>query len=171
MNRKEAALASCIVESWPAGFGDYLFSACGLAQSAPDVRANFRVPPTDIAWRELDLITNRFKSEGEWCRLIVELKNGAIGYGSIGQVMFYKHVLVPRHATLLDASRFIFAVIGEHPNPKRWYGNGVLESDAVAFLELFSGRYWPDPDVHAFSYQQLGLSWSGSVQAWSWRIA
>lgn len=171
MNRKEAALSKCIVDAWSTGFGDQLFRACGLTSRAPGIRANVRVPATDIAWRELDLLSGRFELGDESCRLIVELKNGGIGYGSIGQVMFYKHVLVPRHLKLLGASRFIFAVIGEHPNPKRWYGDGVLESDAVAFLDLFAASYWPDPDVHAFSYRELGLAWSGSQQAWSWNIA
>lgn len=171
MNSKEAALTTCIVEAWSAGFGNRLFDACDLVGPAPDIHANVRVPATDIAWREFDLVTDRFKMEEEWCRLIVELKNGAIGYGSIGQVIFYKHVLVPRHAELLNASRFIFAVIGKQPNPKQWYGDGVLESDAVAFLELFSKQYWPDSDVHAFSYQDLGLAWSGGEQEWSWSIA
>ena len=170
MNSKEGALNSCIVDAWPTGFGDRLFDACNLAAPAPGIRANVRVPASDIAWREFDLVTDRFKMKEEWCRLIVELKNGGIGYGSIGQVIFYKHVLVPRHEELLDASRFIFAVIGKQPNPKRWYGDGVLESDAVAFLELFSKRYWPDSDVHAFSYQDLGLAWSESEQEWTWNI-
>lgn len=171
MNSKEAALTTCIVGAWPAGFGNHLFDACELATPAPGIRANVRVPATDIAWREFDLITDGFELDEERCRLVIELKNGGIGYGSIGQVLFYKHVLAPRHADLLDASRFIFVVIGKQPNPKRWYGDGVLESDAVAFLDLLSERYWPDPDVHAFSYPQLGLSWSERKQAWSWSVA
>ena len=171
MNSKEAALTSCIVEAWPAGFGNHLFGACGLPIPAPGVRANARVPATDIAWREFDLITDRFETNEEWCRLIVELKNGGLGYRSMSQVIFYKHALVPRHTNFFDASRFIFVAIGKQPNPKRWHGDGVLESDAVAFLELLSERCWPDPDVYAFSYQQLGLLWSANEQAWSWSIA
>ena len=170
MNNKEAALSTCIVKAWPTGFGHHLFDACGLTASAPSIRANVRLPATDIAWRELDLVTDRFKMGEEWCRLVVELKNGGIGYRSIGQVLFYKHVMVPRHPEILGANRFIFAIIGKQPNPKRWYGDGVLESDAVAFLELFSERYWPDPDVHVFSYRDLGLNWS-SIEGWSWSIA
>lgn len=168
MNNKEAALTSCIVGSWSAGFGDRLFEACRLPTPALGISANVRLPETEIAWRELDLITDRFRAAGAWSRLVIELKNGGLGYGSMGQVMFYKHVLAPRHSTRLDASRFIFVVIGSRPNPKRWFGQGVLESDAVEFLKFLSPDYWPDPDVHAYSYDQLGLSWVAEDRTWSW---
>lgn len=102
--QKEAALAARIVTSWPDGFGDLLFGACGLTAPVPRLGPKLRVPATDIAWREFDLITEAFEDRVR-CRLIVELKVAGIGYRSMAQVIFYKHVLAPRHITNLGAGR------------------------------------------------------------------
>ncbi len=172
----EKNLELCIVDAWPSGFGDHLFKACGLPLPAPTQRPKKkRLPATDIAWREFDLITVPFQLDGKSCRLVMELKHGAIGYGSIGQVIFYKHVLAPRHEELLKADRLVFVLIAATPNPKRWskqgkLENGRLESDAEEFVKLFRCCYWPDPDIHALSYDQLGLSRSDDDQ-WHWSTA
>lgn len=171
MNQKEAALARCIVDAWHRGFGRQLLEECGVFAALPNVSANLRLPVTDIAWRELDLVTEQFLCDGVQCRLVVELKNGALGYGSMGQVMFYKHVLLPRHLDRLQTDRVVFAAIGDRPNPKRWYGEAAWESDADAFLALFKTDFWPDPDIHGFSYEQLGLTYSVVDRCWYWRVS
>ncbi len=174
MKQIEAKLGICIVDAWPSGFGDCLFNACGLPLPAPTERPKKqRLPATEIAWREFDLITVPFQLNGKSCRLVMELKHGAIGYGSIGQVIFYKHVLAPRHEELLAADRLVFVLIAAQPSPKRWsqkgrLEGGRLESDAEEFVKLFRSQVWPDPDIHALSYDQLGLVWSEVEEQWRW---
>jgi len=169
MNRKEALLAQCIVEMWPLGLGDVFFSHCSLPVVKVDIRRNVRLPATDVAWREFDLLTDVFQFSDYPTRLVIELKNGGIGYGSIGQVLFYKHVLAPRHYNRLGVTRLIFVVVGKHPNSKRWFGKGNLESDAEEFLKLLKPEYWPDPDIHVLSYNQLGLQYDITSATWNWR--
>ena len=168
MNRKEAALAKCILDCWKEGFGQQLLRACGLDASVPDLAANVRLPRTDIAWRELDLLSEPFSVDGEKSRLVVELKNGGLGYRSMAQVIFYKHVFLPRHLHHLEARRVVFVAIGSRPNPQRWNGRAAWESDADEFLALLKSEYWPDSNIHAFSYDQLGLAYSGVRGSWHW---
>lgn len=73
MNQKEAALARRILASWYEGFGQQLLQSFGISASLPDVVANVRLPATDIAWRELDVLSEPNKPQG-----IVKL----IGYES-----------------------------------------------------------------------------------------
>ena len=139
---------------------------CSLPTVEINLHRNVRLRATDIAWREFDLLSDIFHLAEQSVRLVFELKNGGIGYRSIGQVLFYKHILAPRHIELLAATRLIFVVIGARPNPKRWFGKGNLESDAEEFLSLIKPEYWPDPDIHIFSYDQLGLHWDNADLRW-----
>ena len=107
-NRKEALLAECIMGNWQQGFDELLFSLCSLPSAKTNICRNIRLPKTDIAWREFDLLSDVFSLFGQSTRMIFELKNGGIGYRSIGQVLFYKHVFAPRHSHFLAADRLIF---------------------------------------------------------------
>ncbi len=60
MNRQEALLTQCIVESWQDGFSQVLFRQCSLPSVAVDINRNVRLRATDIAWREFDLLTDVF---------------------------------------------------------------------------------------------------------------
>jgi len=86
----------------------------------------------------------------------------------MAQVMFYKHVFAPKHYERLNVENLIFIVIGDCPNPKRWFGSGNLESDAEAFLDLFKTQYWPDPNIHIISYSQLGFSYDQNDAQWQY---
>ena len=171
MKRKEAALAACIVREWAAGLGAALLARCGVGRRVPPIQAGFRLPATDVAWREFDLITAPFENGVTMSRIIIELKNGGLGYRSLAQVLLYKHVVVPRHRELLEAEHFVFVLLGARPNTRRWSGTGALESDAEAFASLLRAEYWPDPDVHALSYDDLGLHCSSKEDVWSWHAA
>ncbi len=168
MNRKEALLAECIIDNWQRGFDEILFSLCSLPIMKTSIHRNVRLPATNIAWREFDLLSDVFPLFGQSIRLVFELKNGGIGYRSITQVLFYKHVFASKHSHFLAADRLIFIIIGDHPNRKRWSGKGNLESDAEEFLKLIKPDYYPDPDIHVLSYTQLGLQYDNAMSKWQW---
>jgi hypothetical protein len=85
---------------------------------------------------------------------------------SPSQVLFYKHVLAPRHKRILKAERLVFVLVGGRPNPRRWYGNGNLESDAEEFLRLVRPQYWPAPDIYILSYEELAVEYNPTQATW-----
>lgn len=140
MKRNENGLSRCIVENWHQGIGTIIFRSYNFTASLPEIRCSLRLPTTEIAWREFDLITDVFLVDNCRLRMVFELKHGSIGYRSIAQVLFYKNIFIPKHKTFLQAERFIFIVVESHPSPKKWYRDSNMESDAVDFLSLFDTK-------------------------------
>lgn len=124
--------------------------------------------PSDIARREFDLITAPFHAAGRSTRLVLELKDGGIGYRSIAQVLFYKHVLCGRHWEALEVERLVFALVAAPPHPRRSDQGSACERDALEFARLLRPEYWPDEDIHLLTYPSLGLKRGDGTIHWSW---